>query len=35
VLAVLLIVAGTVVVLRNEQRLEGEAERALPGPLGV
>ena len=35
VLAVLLIIAGIVVVRRNEQRLEDEAERALPGPLGV
>jgi membrane protein DedA with SNARE-associated domain len=35
VLAVLLIIAGIVVVRRNEQRLEDEAERALPSPLGV
>jgi membrane protein DedA with SNARE-associated domain len=33
VLAVLLILVGIVVVRRNEQRLEDEAERALPGPL--
>jgi membrane protein DedA with SNARE-associated domain len=35
VLAVLLIIAGIVIVRRNEQRLEDQAERALPGPLGV
>ena len=35
VLAVLFILVGIVVVRRNEQRLEDEAERALPGPLGV
>jgi membrane protein DedA with SNARE-associated domain len=35
VLAVLLIMVGLVVVRRNEQRLEDEAERALPGPLGA
>ena len=35
VLAVLLIIAGIVLVRRNEQRLEDEAERALPSPLGV
>jgi membrane protein DedA with SNARE-associated domain len=35
VLAVLLIIAGIVLVRRNEQRLEDEAERALPGPLDV
>ena len=33
VLAVLLILAGIVIVRRNEQRLEDEAERDLPGPL--
>ena len=33
VLAVLLILAGIVLARRNEQRLENEAERALPGPL--
>ena len=33
VLAVLLILAGIVIVRRNEQRLADEAERALPGPL--
>ena len=35
VLAVLLIITGIVIVRRNEQRLEDEAERALPGPLDV
>ncbi len=35
VLAVLLILAGIVLVRRIEQRLEDEAERALPGPLDV
>jgi membrane protein DedA with SNARE-associated domain len=35
VLAVLLIIAGIVIVRRNEERLEDEAERALPGPLDV
>jgi len=35
VLAVLLISTGIVIVHRNEQRLEDEAERALPGPLDV
>ena len=34
-LAVLLIMAGIVIVRRNEERLEDEAERALPGPLDV
>ena len=34
-LTVLLIIAGFVLVRRNEQRLEDEAERALPGPLDV
>ncbi len=33
VLAGLLIIAGIVIVRRNERRLEDEAERALPGPL--
>jgi membrane protein DedA with SNARE-associated domain len=33
VLAVLLIIAGIVIVRRQEQRLADEAERALPGPL--
>lgn len=33
VLAALLILAAIVIVRRNEQRLEDEAERALPGPL--
>ena len=33
VLAVLLMLAGIVIVRRNEQRLADEAERALPGPL--
>ena len=33
VLAVLLIIAGLIVVRRNESRLADEAERALPGPL--
>ena len=33
VLAVLVIIAFLVIVRRNEQRLEAEAERALPGPL--
>jgi hypothetical protein len=32
VLAALLIIAGIVIVRRNEQRLADEAERALPGP---
>lgn len=31
--AALLIVAGLVVLARNERRLEKEAERAMPGPL--
>jgi len=31
--AALLIVAGLVVLARNERRLEAEAERAMPGPL--
>ena len=35
VLVVLLIMAGIVIVRRNEERLEDEAERALPGPLDV
>jgi membrane protein DedA with SNARE-associated domain len=35
VLAVLLIIAGIVLLRRNEQRLEDEAERALPGPLAL
>jgi membrane protein DedA with SNARE-associated domain len=35
VLAVLLILVGIVVVRRNEKRLEDEAERASPGPLGI
>jgi membrane protein DedA with SNARE-associated domain len=35
VLAVFLIIAGIVLVRRNEERLEDEAERALPGPLDV
>ena len=35
VLAVLLIITGIVIVRRNEQRLEDEAERALPGPLDL
>jgi membrane protein DedA with SNARE-associated domain len=35
VLAVLLILVGIVVARRNEKRLEDEAERALPGPLGI
>ena len=35
VLAVLFITAGIVIVRRNEQRLEDEAERALPSSLGV
>jgi membrane protein DedA with SNARE-associated domain len=35
VLSVLLLIAGIVFVHRNEQRLEDEAERALPGPLDV
>ena len=35
VLAVLFIQVGIVVVRRNEKRLEDEAERALPSPLGV
>jgi membrane protein DedA with SNARE-associated domain len=33
VLAAIAIVASFIVVRRNEQRLEDEAERALPGPL--
>jgi len=33
VLATLLIIASFIFVRRNEQRLEAEAERALPGPL--
>jgi len=33
VLAVLFILAGIVIVRRNEQRLADEAERALPRPL--
>ncbi len=33
VLAVLLMLAGIVIVRRQEQRLADEAERALPGPL--
>ncbi len=33
VLAVLLTIAGFVIVRRNERRLADEAERALPGPL--
>ena len=33
--AALLIVAGLVVLARNERRLEEEAERAMPGPLDV
>ena len=32
-IAALLIVAGLVVLARNERRLEEEAERAMPGPL--
>jgi membrane protein DedA with SNARE-associated domain len=35
VLAVLLIIAGIIIVRRNEERLEDEAELALPGPLDV
>jgi membrane protein DedA with SNARE-associated domain len=35
VLAVLLIIAGIVIVRRNEERLEDEAVRGLPGPLDV
>jgi membrane protein DedA with SNARE-associated domain len=35
VLAVLLILAGIILVRRNEERLEDEAELALPGPLDV
>ena len=35
VLAVLLIIARIVIARRNEERLEDEAERALPGPLDV
>ena len=35
VLAVLLMLAGIVIVRRNEQRLADEAERASPGPLDV
>jgi membrane protein DedA with SNARE-associated domain len=35
VLAVLLIIVGIVIVRRNEERLEDEAERALPGPLDL
>jgi hypothetical protein len=33
VLAVMAIIAVFIIVRRNEQRLEEEAERALPGPL--
>jgi membrane protein DedA with SNARE-associated domain len=33
VLAVLIILVFVIFVRRNEQRLEEEAERALPGPL--
>jgi hypothetical protein len=33
VLATLLLIASFIFVRRNEQRLEAEAERALPGPL--
>ena len=33
VLAVLVIIAGTIFIRRNEVRLEKEAERALPGPI--
>jgi len=33
VLAVFLIIAGFVIVRRNEQRLADEAERVLPGSL--
>lgn len=35
VLAVLFIIAGIVIVRRNEERLADEAERALPGPLTI
>ena len=35
VLAVFLIIAGILIVRRNEQRLEDEAERDLPGPLDL
>ena len=35
VLAMLFILAGIVIVRRNEQRLADEAERALPGPLDL
>ena len=35
VLAVFLIIAGIVLVRRNEERLEDEAERPLPGSLDV
>jgi membrane protein DedA with SNARE-associated domain len=35
VLAVLLIIAGILIVRRNEERLEDEAEQALPGPLDL
>jgi membrane protein DedA with SNARE-associated domain len=35
VLAVLLIIAGIIIVRRNEERLEDEAELALPGSLDV
>ena len=34
-LAVLLILAGIVIMRRNEQRLADEAERAFPGPLDL
>ena len=33
VLAVFLLIAAFVIVRRNEQRLQDEAERALPGAL--
>jgi len=33
VLAVIVIIAGFILVRRNEKRLEDEAERAMPGPL--
>ncbi len=33
VLAVIVIIAGVILVRRNEKRLEDEAERAMPGPL--
>ena len=35
VLAVLLIIAGIIIVRRNEERLEDDAELALLGPLDV